>query len=213
MKSMRFIFIILILVLASLACFSTGSPTPSSNILFSDDFSSTSKKWDQVSDSTRTTDYYNNSYRIIVNNTNSDTWANPGSESFTDTHIEVDATKNGGPDDNDFGIICRYTDMNKFYYGVITSDGYYSIMKMTSDGGKPIGNENMLQSDMITQGTSTNHIRFDCVGSTLTLYVNGTQIDQQTDVDYTTGNVGLIAGTFTTAGTDILFDNYFVYKP
>ncbi len=213
MKSMRFIFIILILVLANLACFSTGSPTPSSNILFSDDFSNTSKKWDQVSDGSRTTDYYNNSYRIVVNDTNSDAWANPGSEGFTDTRIEVDATKNGGPDDNDFGIICRYTGVDTFYYGVISSDGYFSIMKMTSDGGKPIGNENMLQSDSITQGTSTNHIRFDCVGSTLTLYINGDQIDQQTDADYTTGNVGLIAGTFTTAGTDILFNNFIVYKP
>lgn len=213
MKSIRFLFIIFTLVFASLACFSTGSPTPSSNILFSDDFSNTSKKWDQVSDSTRSTDYYNNSYRIVVNDTNSDVWANPGSESFTDTRMEADATKNGGPDDNDFGILCRYSGVDKFYYGVISSDGYYGIMKMTSDGGKPIGNENMLQSDTITQGASTNHIRFDCVGSTLTLYVNDTQIDQQTDGDYTTGNVGLIAGTFTTAGTDILFDNFFVYKP
>lgn len=213
MKSIRFLIIILTLVFASLACFSTGSPTPSSNILFSDDFSNTSKKWDQVSDSTRSTDYYNNSYRIIVNDINSDVWANPGSESFTDTRIETDATKNSGPDDNDFGILCRYSGVDKFYYGVISSDGYYGIMKMTSDGGKPIGNENMLQSDTITQGESTNHVRFDCVGSTLTLYVNSTQIDQQTDTDYTTGNVGLIAGTFTTAGTDILFDNFFVYKP
>lgn len=213
MKFMRFIFPVLILVLASLACFSTGSPTPSSNILFSDGFSNTSKKWDQVTDSTRTTDYYNNSYRIVVNQTNSDSWANPASESFTDTRIEVDATKNSGPDDNDFGIICRYSGVDKFYYGVISSDGYSSIMKMTSDGGKSIGNENMLQSDKITLGASTNHIRFDCIGSTLTLYVNGTQIDQQNDADNTTGNVGLIAGTFTTAGTDILFDNFFVYKP
>ena len=51
MKSLRFIFIVLILALASLACFSAGSPTPSSNILFSDDFSNTAKKWDQVTES------------------------------------------------------------------------------------------------------------------------------------------------------------------
>jgi hypothetical protein len=213
MKSLRLFSIILILALSSLACFSTGTQTPSSNVLFSDDFSSTDKKWDQVTDTTRTSDYYNNAYHIVVNDTNSDAWANPAHESFTDPHIEVDATKNGGPDDNDFGIICRYTDINSFYYGIASSDGYYSIMKMTSDGGKPLGSESMLESDSITQGAATNHIRFDCVGSTLTLYVNGTQIAQQTDADYTTGNVGLIAGTFNTAGADILFDNFFVYKP
>jgi hypothetical protein len=212
MKSLRLFLIVIILALASLACFGSSS-TPTSNVLFSDDFSNTDKKWDQITDSSRTTDYYNNAYRIVINDTNSDTWSNPSNESFTDVHIEVDATKNGGPDDNDFGIICRYTNVDQFYYGVISSDGYYAIMKMSSGTGNPIGHDSMLQSDLITQGASTNHIRFDCIGSTLTLYVNGTQVDQQTDTDYTTGNVGLIAGTFTTAGADILFDNFFVYKP
>ncbi|OGO14621.1 MAG: hypothetical protein A2032_04190 [Chloroflexi bacterium RBG_19FT_COMBO_49_13] len=213
MKSMRFSLIFILLILASLACFSTSAQSTPSNILFSDDFSNTDNKWDQVTESTRSSDYYNNAYRITVNDTNSDAWANPGSESFTDVQIEVDATKNSGPDDNDFGIICRYTDVDQFYYGVVSSDGYYGIMKMTSDGGMPIGSDSLLESDKIIQGDASNHIRFDCVGSTLTLYVNSTQVDQQTDSTYTTGNVGLIAGTFDTAGTDVLFDNLFVYKP
>jgi hypothetical protein len=213
MKFFRPVVIILILASASLACFSTPTQSSPSSILFSDDFSTTDKKWDQVTNSNATTDYYNNAYRITVNDTNSDAWANPGDESFTDIQIEVDATKNGGPDDNDIGIICRYTDAAQFYYGIISSDGYYGIMKMTDTGGTPIGNDSMLESDKILQGDATNHIRFDCNGSTLTLYVNGTQIDQQTDTDLTTGNVGLIAGTFDTAGTDILFDNFVVNKP
>ena len=213
MKFMRLFIIILILPLASLACFSAGTQSAPSDVLFSDDFSKTDKKWDQVNNTSASTDYYNNAYRITVNDTNSDAWSNPGKESFTDVHIEVDATKNGGSDDNDFGIICRNTDVDQFYYAVISSDGYYGIMKMTSNGGKPIGSDSLLESDKIIQAAATNHIRFDCVGSTLTLYVNGTQIDQQTDPEYTTGNVGLIAGTFDTAGADILFDNLFVYKP
>jgi hypothetical protein len=86
-------------------------------------------------------------------------------------------------------------------------------MKMTGNGGNPIENESMLESDKIIQGSAKNHIRFDCVGSTLTLYVNSTQIAQQTDTEYTEGNVGLLAGTFDTVGTDILFDNFVVFKP
>ena len=213
MKSKRFILMILILVLASLACLSTGVNTSANNVLFSDDFTDTSKKWEQVSETSRTTDYYNSAYRITINNFDSDTWANPKGESFTDTRIEVDATKNSGPDDNDFGVICRYTAVDKFYYGVISSDGFYAIMKMTSTGGAPIGSKNMAESDLITKGAATNHIRFDCVGSTLTLYVNGTQLGQQMDTEYSAGNVGLVAGTFSEVGTDILFDNFFVYKP
>ena len=213
MKFLRVYSIVIIVALTSLACFATNTQSTPSDVLFSDEFSDTSKKWDQVSDSTGNTDYYNNAYRIVVNEVSYDAWANPGNESFIDTRIEVDATKNGGPVDNDFGIICRYIDSSQFYFGVVSSDGYYGIMKMTSDGSKPIGKDSMLESDKISQGVATNHIRFDCVGSTLTLYVNNSQIDQQTDADYTAGNIGLLAGTFATGGTDILFDNFYVYKP
>jgi len=213
MKSKRFLLIILSLVLASLSCFSLGARGYTNDILFADDFSTTSKKWDQISDVTRTTDYFNYAYRITVNKTDSDAWSNPANQSFTDTRIEVDATKNGGPDDNDYGIICRYSAVDKYYFGVITSDGYYAIVKKTPTGTQPLGKEKLVESDLITKGAATNHLRLDCVDSSLTLYVNGTQIDQQTDSEYTSGNVGLIAGTFSEVGTDILFDNFFVYKP
>ncbi len=108
MKSKRIFVIVLLLVLVSQsACSSILQKTPAGDVLFSDDFSGTSKKWDQIVEPTRTTDYYNGAYRITVNDINSDTWSNPGDQKFTDTRIEVDATKNGGPDDNDFGVICR----------------------------------------------------------------------------------------------------------
>jgi hypothetical protein len=210
---MRTITIIAILAVTSLACIATGLQSTPSSVLFADDFSDTRKNWNQVTDSSHTTDYFNEAYRIVVNDVRTDAWANPGKESFIDTRVDVDATKNAGPDDNDFGIICRYTDVDKFYYGIISSDGYYSIMKMTSDNGIILGRDSMHESDKINQGAATNLIRFDCVGSTLTLYVNGFQIDQQTDSEYTTGNVGLISGALGTGGTDILFDNFYVLKP
>ena len=75
-----------------------------------------------------------------------------------------------------------------------------------------VGNEKMAETDLVARGPASNHIRFDCIGSTLTLFVNGTQVDQQTDSEYIIGNVGLIAGTFADVGTDILFDNFMVYK-
>lgn len=214
MKRNRFyLYPIFILAFASLACSIFGLQGSQSDILFSDDFSKTGNKWDQVSNEAGSTDYYNEAYRIVVNTNNYYAWANPGNESFADTHIEVDATKNGGPDDNDLGIICRYIDKSQFYFAVISSDGYYGILKMTADGIKVMGKDNLLESDLVPQGASTTRIRFDCIGSTLTLYVNDALLDQQTDSDYTAGNVGLLAGSFTTAGTDIIFDNFVVYKP
>jgi len=213
MKAMRLVLIIIITIFTLLACAGATNKLFGNKVLFFDNFSDTSKKWDQVTSSSGSTDYYTGTYRILVDIIDAKAWAHPGGESFSDARIEVNARKNGGPDNNDFGILCRYLDADRFYYAVISSDGYYAIMKMTSNGSMPIGETSMLETDRILKGAVTNHIRFDCVGSTLTLFVNGNQVDQQTDADYTTGNVGLLAGTFDTPGTDVLFDNFYVYKP
>jgi hypothetical protein len=202
----RFWFVLILVTLIS-ACAGT------SNVLLSDDFSGISNNWDKASDTNMTTDYYNNAYRILVNVANYDAWANPDDLNFTDVQVEVDATKNAGPDTNDFGIICRYKGLDSYFYGVISSDGYFGIYKKTAEGGKQLGQGGEQFSDKILTGSATNHVRFDCVGSTLTLYANGTLIDEQTDSSYKDGNVGLIAGTYTETGTDILFDNFYVYKP
>jgi hypothetical protein len=212
MKPAHLVFII-ILATISVACSSLEPQSTPTGILFSDDFSSIESDWDQFSDATYTADYYIGAYRITVNMISTNVWANPGNESFTDVRVEVDATMNGGPEDNEFGVICRYIDEDQFYYGAISSDGYYGIVKMTKDGGFLVGDDSMLESSKISQGAAANHIRFDCIGSTLSLYVNGSLVVQQTDSAYTVGNTGLIAGTFDTPGTDILFDNLVVYKP
>jgi hypothetical protein len=194
----------------------TSSPNTdqdTTNLLFTDDFSNPNSGWDRVNETDYLSDYYENAYRILVNKEMMDIWANPENLSFADVSIEVDATKNGGPDDNDFGVICRYQDLNHFYTGIISSDGYYGIIKSTSDGSETLGRDSLDYSDLIHQGLATNHIRFDCIGDVLTLYVDGEQLDQQTDNEYTYGNVGLTAGTYKTPATDILFDNFKVYQP
>lgn len=189
------------------------STPQTSGLLFYDDFSDPNSGWDQVDETNYFANYYLNAYRIRVDTDMSDSWANPGDHTFGDVVIEVDATKNGGPDDNDFGLICRYLDTDRYYYAVISSDGYYGISKVTPESTTILGNDNLVYSDVINQGFTTNHIRFDCAGNVLTLYVNGQQLDQQSDGDYTSGNVGLLAGTYDTPGTDILFDNFGVYAP
>ncbi|HBX70334.1 MAG TPA: hypothetical protein DEH25_13385 [Chloroflexi bacterium] len=203
-----------VLVLAALACGSTSTPTepPASDVLFQDDFSDDSSGWDQVNVDEGLTDYTNGVYRIWVNTTSTDVWANPGLN-FTDTIVEVEATKVGGPDDNDFGVICRYEDSSNFYFFIISSDGYYGLGKVVDGEQTILGAEELMPSDAITLGNVTNTIRADCVGSTLTLYANGTQLASESDTTFTSGDVGLLAGTFNDPGTDIHFDNFVVRQP
>ena len=67
--------------------------------------------------------------------------------------------------------------------------------------------------DGINQGASTNHIEGDCIGNTLTLYVNGTLLMTATDSSFSSGDVGLIAQAFSTGGVDMLFHNFLVTAP
>ena len=43
--------------------------------------------------------------------------------------------------------------------------------------------------------------------------MNGQQLIQVQDAEFTAGDVGLIAGTYDVPGTDIRFDNFIVYQP
>ena len=189
------------------------SATPTPSLLFSDDFSDPSSGWPISNEPDYIDDYYNGVYRMVENQENTTSWAYPDDYSFTDVSIYVDATKNGGPDENDMGVICRFQDDDHFYFGLITSDGYYGIIKMTLGEFSVLGAEYLEYSDLINQGSATNHIRLDCIGDVLTLYANGNQLNLQTDAEYTHGNVGLIIGTYETPGTDILYDNFTVQQP
>jgi len=192
-----------------------GGGGNSLQILFQDDFSNVSSGWDRNTTQNGTTDYANGGYEIHITTANYSKWANPSQEFQNDVRIEADATKIGGPDDNAFGVICRYQDVDNYYYFYISSDGYVGI-GVNKAGSETIissSDGNLVSNSSINQGAATNHLRADCIGSTLTLYVNGTQAATATDSTFTGGAVGLIARTFTVAGTDILFDNLFVYKP
>lgn len=219
-------FATLALFAANLACSlslpQTGGSN-ASNILFKDDFSSASSGWDAVRDTDGITDYENGAYRIQINTigTNGNGmsyWASPSLESQLpgDVRIEVDATKSAGPDDNDFGVMCRYTSANdtpSFYQFMVTSDGYMGIVLVSGGDQQMISSDKLQPSDAIKQGATLNHVRADCVGNSLTLYVNGQKVANATDTSLAKGDVGLIAGTYKEPGTDILFDNFVVTKP
>jgi len=71
----------------------------------------------------------------------------------------------------------------------------------------------MTSVSSINLGAASNHLRADCIGNTLTLYFNGTQAASATDNSFSGGDVGLVARIFEVAGTDVMFDNFVVYKP
>lgn len=208
-----------LLALLSLACnlsqitqFFGEYPVYPGALLFQDGFSDPSSGWDRVRSPDGMTDYENDRYRIVVNAANADYWSNPGLY-FEDVHIEVDALKSGGPDDNDYGVLCRYQDTENFYFLIISSDGYYGIGMVLNGHQKLLEPPQMYHSEAILPGNSVNHIQAVCQGSHLTLTVNGEFIAETYDSSFSSGDIGLIVGSFDEPGVDVLFDNLSVKNP
>jgi len=206
---------IILLVLAALSCrtiLARDDPGQPGMIIFKDDFSYPTSGWSRASSERGITDYSDGVYRIYVNQVNTDIWSKPGLE-LGDVQIDVDALKVGGDRDNRFGVICRAVDSNHFYTFIISSDGYFGIGKISGKDYELVGMEALQRSDSIKTGSELNHIRADCIGSKLSMYVNRQKIIEVEDDEFISGDVGLIAGTYDTLGTDIRFDNFLVYQP
>jgi hypothetical protein len=187
---------------------------PQSNVLFQDDFSSTSSGWDQVDQSEKVTDYVNGGYRMWLTTVNYDIWANPNNNTFSGpVSVEVDATLIAGPENNDFGIQCHYQDVSNFYVGLISSDGYAVIGKVQDGTSTYLSSDKMTSVSGINSGNSTNHIKFVCNNGDLTLYANGNQVAYVYDTTFSGGLVGLQVGTFDVGGVDMLFKNFVVTTP
>ena len=216
-KSMFLIFLIA-LTMTALSCSmirttnDSSKPKLPADVLFQDDFSDRSSGWNQVSGTAGITDYVDGAYRVLIHLPSYEIWSNPGLD-FSDTIITVEATKVDGPDDNYFGIICRYQDQKNFNFFIISSDGYYGIARMLDGEQELIGLESMNYSKNINQGAATNLLRADCGGKRLDFYVNDVLLMEENDTAFTSGDVGLIAGTFDTAGADIHFDHIMVKAP
>lgn len=184
---------------------------PSGTVLFQDDFSSSTTGWDRMLVDEGVMDYDGGGYRIMVNALQTNFWSTP-SKNFSDVRIEVDAGKLAGPDENRIGVLCRFNGKD-YYFFIITSDGFYGLGLFKDGQAILLGQSEMLSSANINQGLAINHLRGDCVGNTLTFFVNGVQIAQTQDSTLTSGDVGVIAGTFATSGVDIIFDNFVVLQP
>ncbi|MDO8753277.1 MAG: hypothetical protein Q7J80_05225 [Anaerolineales bacterium] len=202
----------------SLSCsVSTILPTPPPSIpapetvLFQDDFSRPVSGWDRMLADEGIMDYDAGGYRILVNSLQTNFWSTPH-QKFSDVRMEVDTGKLAGPDENRVGLICRFNGRD-YYFFIISSDGFFGL-GLYSGGRAVLLNHNEMQSSSsIKQGLAVNHLRADCSGNTLTFYVNGLQIAQAQDSTLSEGDVGLLAGTFVTAGVDIVFDNFVVLQP
>jgi hypothetical protein len=215
----RIIFLTPLLVMVTLTACGTQALTADTlpwvsqePVLFRDDFSQQTGGWRTFEDRLSFAGYAHNAFRLWVDPPNFQVLSVPGLN-FKDTHTYTRAQKSAGPDDNLFGLLCRYSNDDNYYAFVISSDGYYGIYKKQAGSLHLLGIPQMGFDESIQRGDEANEILAVCQGNQLALFVNDIKLLQVTDDTFSHGDVGLIAGNRSQRGTDVLFDYFIVVRP
>ncbi len=184
--------------------------------LFQDDFSGDKNcGWQEYSQGGAVVEISDGSLNMSTSQPGQIWWTNPGSE-FDDVIISTQVRQVSGPDDNAYGVICRYQDENNYYIFLISGDGYYAIGKYQT-GNDQITylteNSQYVFSEDINQGVATNQIRASCVGNELSLSVNNVPLVVVQDPTFVRGDVGTAVSTLEPGELQISFDDFRVLAP
>ena len=181
-------------------------PMPQGELLLDDDFSR--QRWKVYSDSEHHKGYADGRYFIAVDAQEYSFWSTAG-ETYGNFVLEVEAIQLAGPDNNDYGVILRYQDDGNFYSFEISGDGLYTFSKLMD--GELYEVIPWQRSDAIQPGPQGNVLRVEAVNSNFTFFINGELVDVAIDPEFGQGDIGLVAGTYEDAGTQIAFDNLKVW--
>lgn len=222
-RNRQIIFAIFVLALAALACSAVtgggGEPTgttltltPSPRVVFSDDFSS--PQWGTRTDTNSSVEYASGVLQMIVYTKNYFVWSTPNNQDYQNTHAEVTVINNGTDSTTAFGIICNQQPAtSNFHYVAMTPAGEYAIAKAVEgqDDVFLTNNDQWAASELIAKDAASYRVGADCGNGTLTLYVNGEQIDSVSDASYVTGGIALFTWSGEDAtSTDVSFDDFLI---
>lgn len=197
------------LALAAMSC-NALSGLGGSGALLEDDFSS--QLWGTGTDADSSIEYANSTLQMQVFTQNYFVWSTPNDEDYENVHIEVTVNNNNTDPTTAFGIMCNQQVTDSGYYFAVTPAGQYAIAKNTvAQKDVFLTNDNTWEySDFITANASSYRLGVDCASNgTLTLYVDGQQVDSVTDTDYTSGGVALFTWSGEEAASaDVTFDDF-----
>lgn len=197
-----------------LACQFSKPPFSSGDIIFFDDFSTSNENWDTWDKPNESAvSFFEDGLIMIVSKPNLDI-ITTNKISYPDVMIQMTAQKRLGTNNNAYGIVCRFLNDKNYYGFIISSDGYYGIVKVIEGEYKLISSENLEFDENIYQDREENSISAKCEGNTLTLLINDIEKTSVVDEDLTVGKTGLIIGSFSeTDEIAVLFDNFLVMVP
>jgi hypothetical protein len=214
----RLILVIIGLGILNIGCILTRwipigyADVPGGGILFVDDFSEVYSGWDTWSDDLSLVEYNDDQLRMVVKQPFYDFRTSPGLD-IQDARLQVTATLAGGPEDNFFGLVCRYRDESNYYGFLASSDGYGGIIRVRGGDYEVISGGQLQFDQRIEQDPLPNRLEAQCIGPRLTFLVNDQMLYEVGDPELLYGKVGLMTGSYGQSGVDIRFDDFIVLRP
>jgi serine/threonine protein kinase len=189
-------------------------PISVGSVLLSDDFSARRSNWGTLTDSDSSIEYVEEALHMLIFTKDFFVWSTPNDTKYENVHLEATVINNDTDPTTAFGLLCAQQEEKwSFYYFAITPAGEYAIAKAVTDEADFFltNDDQWASSDLIAHNASSYRVGADCGNGTLTLYVDGEQIDSVSDTTYSIGKVGLLTWSGEdVASADVTFDDFLV---
>jgi uncharacterized repeat protein (TIGR02543 family) len=181
-------------------------------VLFSDDFSRNTGDWEVFSDANGEV-FYEGGWLHLINYTTAPIDTMSMTEQYlTDFVLDIETKLVDGTDNNWQGVVCRYHENGDYYAFSVSADGYYYIARFLGHDQTALADAT--PSSYVNQGWNVvNTIHIECIGSSLSLSVNGHLLASVTDSSISGGTLGLLATSWEGNLSEIAFDNLVVTEP
>ena len=185
--------------------------TSNSDTLFKDDFSR--EQWGTGTDSDSSVEYVDEKLNLQIFTDSYIVYTYPNQKDYENIHMEATVINNGTDSTTAFGFFCdqQHPIKDSRYFFAITPAGEYAIGKssLAQDDVFLTNNDLWAKSDLIAKNADSYRIGADCGNGTLTLYVDGQQVDSVEDSTYTSGGIALFAWSDKDAvTTNVSFDDF-----
>ena len=144
--------------------------------------------------------YENGWFQIFIDKPDSFIYVPAPALPAKDVRLEVDISKRSGADSDEAGVFCRLQLEGGHYELLFSAEARTSaIYRVNGDEYVAIGRAVLPPEIKLNAGQKPNHLRAECVGSRLRLFVNDWLTLEAQDSHFEGGWVGLAAGTGTRA--------------
>lgn len=194
-----------------------------STVQYQDDFSRSNDMWNTFDDADAYSGFSEGGvYAIAVRTSNMEIFAYPyvdAGRTLDDVTVNVSAYKVEG--EGDWGIMCRYVDLNNFYRVAIDS-GAFAIYKVIDNEVTYLTSPEWIESNSLDPNGYENGqipISLTCSGNQIHFETDGYTMYDVNDDSLPSGDFRIYAGSYDTVGDvegyymKVLFDNFSFVAP